>query len=285
IVGQITPQAAAETGLASGTPVTAGGIDAAAEAVSVGVRKPGDLMLMYGSTVFVIRVGAAERRDPRLWHAPWLFPGEGAAMAGLATSGTLTHWFRERFAADLDPQTAFATLAEEAAASPPGANGLLLLPYFSGERTPIHDPDARGVLFGLDLTHSRGDVYRAFIEGIAYGTAHVTETYAETGLPAQRIRAVGGGVKNPLWLQATSDATGLAQEVCARTTGAAYGDAFIAALAVGAASPEDVDRWNPVARVIEPVEDPALARRYDQWKRLYLATQPLMSELAEERRT
>jgi hypothetical protein len=100
---------------------------------------------------------------------------------GLATSGTLTHWFRDNAARELDPAQAFARLAREAEASPPGSKGLVVLPYFSGERTPIHDPHAKGVLFGLNLTHNRGDIYRAFLEGIAYGTNHIFETYPDAG--------------------------------------------------------------------------------------------------------
>ena len=83
-----------------------------------------------------------------------------------------------------------------------------MLPYFSGERTPIHDPHAKGVIFGLDLTHSRGDLYRAVLEGIAYGTRHVFETYREAGQEPRTIFAVGGGTKNPVWAQATSDMSG-----------------------------------------------------------------------------
>jgi xylulokinase len=161
IAGTVTAKAAAETGLAEGTPVTAGAIDAAAEAVSVGVREAGDMMIMYGSTIFIIEVTANRVRDPRLYYAPWLSPGTHASMAGCATSGTLTHWFRDQFAKELSREEAFPTLAAEAAQSPPGANGLIALPYFSGERTPIHDPDARGAFFGLNLTHTRGDLYRA----------------------------------------------------------------------------------------------------------------------------
>ena len=139
-------------------------------------------------------------------------------MAGLATSGTLTHWFRDQFAKDLDPQVAFATLAEEAATAPAGANGLLMLPYFSGERTPIHDVHAKGALFGMNLTHTRGDIYRALIEGIAHGTRHVSDTFAEVGQSPTRLLAVGGGTRNALWLQATSDITGIDQIVCKHTT-------------------------------------------------------------------
>lgn len=278
IAGRVTGAAAAATGIPAGTPVTAGTIDAAAEAVSVGVTQPGDMMLMYGSTIFIILLTERRLADPRLWYAPWLYPGQHAAMAGLATSGTLTHWFRDRFARDLPRDEAFRLLAAEAEASPPGANGLLFLPYFSGERTPIHDPDAKGAVFGLDLTHGRGDIYRAMIEGIAYGTRHVTETFAAAGAVPRRLLAVGGGVQNPLWLQTTSDVTGIEQVVCANTVGASYGDAYLAAEAAGLA-PRIAD-WNPVARAIVPEAHPEHGIGYPLFKRLYADTRDIAHALA-----
>lgn len=279
IAGRVTAAAAAETGLAEGTPVTCGTIDAAAEAVSVGVRAPGEMMMMMGSTIFIILVTDRALGDARLWHAPWLFAGERAAMAGLATSGTLTHWFRDQFARDLPKDGAFATLAAEAEATPPGARGLICLPYFSGERTPIHDPQARGAFFGLDLTHGRGEMYRAVLEGIAQATRHVTDTYAEAGAPPARVVAVGGGTKNAVWLQATADLTGLRHEVCRTSVGAAYGDAFLAAVAVGMARREDIDRWNPVAHAVEPVARPEYARQYPLFRALYDQTREIAHAL------
>ncbi|MAQ85718.1 MAG: carbohydrate kinase [Maritimibacter sp.] len=281
IAGHVTEAAAAETGLAPGTPVTAGTIDAVAEAVSVGVRAPGDMMMMYGSTVFIIEVTPDRVTDPRLWYAPWLFPGTHASMAGLATSGTLTHWFRDRFARELPRDKAFPALAAEAAESPPGANGLLMLPYFSGERTPIHDPNARGTFFGLNLTHTRGDMYRALIEGIAHGTAHVFDTYREAGAAPNRVLAVGGGVQNATWLQATSDIGDVPQQVCERTVGASYGDAFLAACAVGLAQPGDIDGWNPVTRTIAPEQHDVHARQHALFLRLYEQTKDIAAELAQ----
>jgi len=279
IAGEITPQAAAQTGLAPGTKVTTGTIDAAAEAVSVGVRAPGDMMMMYGSTIFIIQTTSARVQDPALWYAPWLTQGAHASMAGLATSGTLTHWFRDQFARDLDRETAFPTLAQEAATSPPGANGLLLLPYFSGERTPIHDTRARGAFFGLNLTHTRGDMYRALIEGIAYGTRHVTETYADAKQPPRRLFAVGGGTRNALWLQATSDISGHDQIVREKTVGASFGDAFLAACAMGDAGPDDIDAWNPVARTVTAQPDPIYDRMYALFRRLYEQTKDIAHQL------
>jgi xylulokinase len=275
IAGHVTARAAAETGLAVGTPVTIGTIDAAAEAVSVGVSAPGDMMVMYGSTIFIIQVTAARVRDPALWYAPWLSPGTHASMAGLATSGTLTHWFRNTLAKDTD----FATLAAEAASSPKGANGLLCLPYFSGERTPLHDPLAKGAFFGLNLTHTRGDMFRAALEGIASATAHITETYAAADAAPTRILAVGGGTKNAVWLQATSDLTNLPQTVCKKTMGASYGDAFLAACAVGTAQPADINLWNPPARIVTPDASPAYQKQYPLWRALYTQTRDIAHAL------
>ena len=278
IAGTVTAAAAQATGLAEGTPVTTGTIDAGAEALSVGVLDAGDMLLMYGSTIFIIELTTERVRDARLWYAPWFFPGQHASMSGLSTSGTLSHWFRENFARELNSETAVVELAAEAAASPPGAKGLVVLPYFSGERTPIHDPQAKGMIFGLDLTHSRADIYRAVFEGIACGTNHVFETYADAGAPPRRILAAGGGTKNEVWSQATSDVSGLTQIVREKTVGASYGYAFIAALAIGDAKPTDIRDWNPVAREIVPNASlrPTYEKQYRTFRELYPRTKDLM---------
>ena len=280
IAGHITAQATDETGLALGTPVTCGTIDAAAEAVSIGVQNPGDMMMMYGSTIFIIQITTARLADTRLWQTPWLYPGQYSAMAGLATSGTLTHWMRDHFARDLPADTAFATLAAEAETSPPGANGLLCLPYFSGERTPLHNPQAKGAFFGLNLTHTRGDMYRAAIEGIAAATRHITDTFAGAGASPARVMAVGGGTKNRPWLQATSDMTGLDQTLCRVVSGASFGNAFLASLAIGRATPADIASWNPVAETVCASHHAAYSRQYPLFRRLYEATKDIAAELS-----
>jgi xylulokinase len=281
VAGGVTPLAAEQTVLALGTPVIVGTIDAAAEAISVGVLDAGELMLMYGSTIFAVLVASERVKDRRLWHAPWLFPGQHACMAGLATSGTLTHWFADQFGRDLDPQSVMGALATEARASPPGANGLVFLPYFSGERTPIHDPHAKGAIFGLTLVSTRSDVYRALIEGIAFATNHILETYAEAGAPPRTIHSVGGGLRNPIWTQATSDVSGCAQETHKVGIGAAYGDAFLAALAIGDVSREAIKSWNPAASRIdpEPANTDVYRRRYAVFRALYAQTKDLMATL------
>ncbi len=279
IAGTVTADAAQQSGLAEGTPVTVGTIDAAAEAVSVGVVDNGDMMLMYGSTMFLIMLHQNRLTDARLWYAPWLFPGQHAAMAGAATSGTLTHWFKDQLAKELGAD-AFEVLAAEAENSPPGAKGLVFLPYFSGERTPLHDPAARGVWFGLDLTHTRGDMYRALLEGIAMGTRQIIDTFAEVGRDPGRIMAVGGGTKNRVWSQATSDIIARPQLLSEKTIGASYGDAFLAAIAVDAVSIDDIKNWNSIDRSIEPQQHSAYDLHYQVFKKLYSSTAALMHKLA-----
>ena len=237
VAGAVTPRAAAETGLAVGTPVTAGTIDAAAEAISVGVVDPGDMMVMYGTTMFFIHVTGDPVPDPRMWATAFVLPDTYAIDGGMSTTGALTRWFRDQLA---DGETAaeaaggpnaYAALADLAATVPAGSEGLVCLPYFAGERTPVNDPDARGVYAGLTLSHTRAHLYRASLEGTAFGVRHNLETMTEMGAAPKRLVAVGGGAKNPLWLQIVCDASGLPQDVPERTTGASFGDAFLAGLA------------------------------------------------------
>jgi xylulokinase len=239
VVGRVTPEAAAVTGVPAGTPVTAGTTDGAAEAIGTGVLQRGDLMISYGSTSALVLVLDQLRTAGGVWATRGSWPDESVATAALSTSGSITSWFREQFAREL-PQTSFeemgathAALCREAEASPIGANGILMLPYFSGERSPFSDPLARGVIAGLTLSHDRGDIYRAIMEATAFGLRHNLEAMTKSGTTVRRAVAAGGGTTSRLWLQIVSDVTGLTQELPDRAVGAALGDAYIAATSVG----------------------------------------------------
>ncbi len=286
VVGRVSAGAAQASGLAAGMPVIAGAPDAPAEAVSAGVLGPGDLMIMYGSSIFMIAVVGETIVDPRMWAAPYVFEDTSIVAGGTSTAGTLTRWLIGLLSGVSDSAAIadhYGEFAAWAAESPAGANGLELLPYLSGERTPLHDPDARGVIFGLSLRHTRADVARAALEGIAQGIRLNVEVMLEMGVPIERIRAVGGGVRNDAWVQAVSDCLGRPQEVVARR-GAAYGDAILAAIGVGALRREDVPSWLEVDRVVEP--DAGLAGLYDRQasrqRRLYASTKTLMHEVAHD---
>jgi xylulokinase len=276
VIGSVTSDAAAATGLPAGIPVVAGTIDAWAEAVSVGVADPGDLMLMYGTTMFLVNVTEQPHLSPVLWSTVGAFPDTYSLAGGMATSGAVTAWLAELTG------VGFETLTTEAAAIPPGAKGLLMLPYFAGERTPLFDPDARGVVAGLTLRHTRGHLYRAALEATAFGVRHNLEAMSAAGAPQSRLVAVGGGTTGGLWTRIVTDVIGRAQELPAYTMGAAYGDAFLAALATGTAEPPDIRSWNPIATVIEP-DGPAGAiydERYAEYRELYPATADIVHALA-----
>lgn len=284
VVGQVTAQAARETGLRPGTPVTAGTIDAISEAISVGVIHPGDLMMMYGTTTFfILLLDKLAPPNETLWQTPYAFPGLYDFEAGMATTGALTRWFRDNFAQqELAAQkaggpNAYAVLTKEAEAVPPGSEGLVILPYFSGERTPLNDPQARGIIAGLSLAHGRGHLYRAILEAIAYGVAHNMEAMRAAGARPRRAVAVGGGAKAELLLQIVSDVTGIEQELPAQTIGASYGDAFLAGLATGLVSLADLEtQWVRMARRFVP--DPQRQALYQEYYRIYRALYPHTKE-------
>jgi xylulokinase len=290
IAGEVTPRAAAETGLRAGTPVSAGTVDAAAEAVSVGVVAPGDMMVMYGTTMFFILVTDRPNPDPRMWATAFCFPGLYDVAGGMATSGALTRWFRDQLGApevaaeERGGPNAYAALANLASGVPAGAGGVVCLPYFSGERTPINDPLARGVFAGLTLSHTRAHLYRAVLEGTAFGVRHNLEAMHGMGAEPRRLVAVGGGAKSGLWLQIVSDATGLAQDVPERTIGASYGDAYLAGIATGIiADRASLARdWVQLATRLEPdqVQHRAYEPFYDVYRRLYQHAKSELHDLA-----
>lgn len=275
VAGRVTAAAAAETGLRAGTPVSAGTVDAWSEAFSVGVRRPGELMMMYGSTAFFVNVMRDLHSDPVLWTTAGIEPGTYTFAAGTSAAGSLTTWIR-----NMTGSPSFEQMVAEAAATPAGSDGLLLLPYFQGERTPIYDPRARGVLAGLSLRHERGHLYRAVYEGIAFGLRHVLEFFDQAGGKADRIVAVGGGTTAELWTQIVTDVTGREQHIPSQTIGASYGDALLAAIGTGLVSPGT--DWSKAGRTVVP-DDRAHAlyeRMYQDFLALYPATKGNVHRLA-----
>ncbi|HYX11624.1 MAG TPA: FGGY family carbohydrate kinase [Candidatus Acidoferrum sp.] len=291
-LGGVSARAAAETGLPEGLPVALGTVDVQAEAVSVGVVEPGDLMVMYGSTTFLILVTDRPVAADPLWLVAGAEPGTRALAAGLATGGSALAWFRDRFAPDLvaaedgGGRNAFAALAAEAAVDPVDAGAgatPVVLPSFSGERTPVNDPLARGVIAGLSLRSTRGDVYRGLVDGIALAVRANVEAMRALGMPIRRAVAVGGGTADASLMQAVSDATGLAQDVPEATVGAARGDAFLAGRAAGLLTPADLAGWVRHAGFVEPDAGRAamMSDRAELAGELFASTRDVVHRLAE----
>jgi len=288
IAGFVHKDAARETGLMAGTPVVTGTADASAEALSVGVLQPGEMMIMYGSSIFIIHVVDRFLSDRRIWSGPYLFPDTYSLTAGMSTAGTLTRWYRDQLARDIAAAAkdaglnAYDVLAEASQDIPSGSEGLIILPYFSGERTPINDPLAKGVIFGMNLKHTREHIYNACLEGIGYGIAQHFQIFDELNTGTRNVMAVGGGTKNNKWVQIVSDICGREQKTAREEIGAAYGDALLAGLGVGLfRSPEELTGHIQVKRVITPDEKAHQIYQgyYKNYTALYNATKDIMHSL------
>ena len=272
VVGGVTLQAAKTTGLQPGTPIIAGTIDAAAEAVSIGNYSVGDTMGMFGSSNSIIAITSAYTRSKTFWGLNWLFPDQYAVVGGMATVGSLTKWFLEtvyRPAPDAPEQNPYAQMADLLNMSRPGANNLVALPYFEGERTPINDPIARGAFFGLTLRHTQADLYRALLEAVAFGMRHNLEKMADEDIDVKLINAVGGGAKNLGWMQLIANIADVDVRIPQGISGASYGDAILAGIGVGLykdASQAKV--WDEAALQLKP--DHADVEVYDRLYRVYL---------------
>ncbi len=274
VAGELREPAARELGLRAGIPVLAGTVDALAEAYSVGAVALGDLMVMYGSTLFLIGTTDSPVTTSEFWSATGRSAETYALAAGMATSGLVAGWLADTVGEDI------GTLHAQARDVAPGSEGLVLLPYFAGERTPLFDPFARGCWLGLTLAHTRPQLYRSCLEGTAYGVRHNIERMVATGADPQHLVAVGGGARDDLWVQIVSNVTGLPQDVPSLTIGASYGDARMAADSCGV----DTGRWNPVARTIDPAA--SLRGLYDEsygiYRRCYQALKDDMHLLAAQ---
>jgi len=175
-----------------------------------------------------------------------------------------------------------AVLDAEAERVPPGAAGIVALPYFLGEKTPVNDPDARGAFVGLHLGHTRGALFRAVLEAIGFGFRHHLDVFAERGFEARRVRVTNGGARSPLWRQVTADILGHTLEMPA-SAGSAFGAAFAAGMGTGLFSDwSEVERFVSIHKTIEP--DPAAAEPYEDayaaYRELYPRLRPLYRRAA-----
>lgn len=282
IAGYVTEEAAKATGIPQGTRVAVGTTDSPAEAVGAGVVESGDTMIQYGSAGYMINVLEEPIASHDLWSAPFVFPNSFVAAAGTATAGTVTRWIADVL--DLDSSEGdsklFSDLIDLANESVVGANGVLFLPYLSGERTPIQDPSARGIFFGLSISHKRADMARAAIEGVGHSLAHAFGAYAANGIVPKVIKAIGGGTKNSILIQTVSAITGKPQTI-SNTAGAAFGDAAIAAFAVGEIkSRSDILEWVSTRSMVAVNEDwqAQVQNDHEDYKSLYLATKDLATK-------
>ncbi|HZU13440.1 MAG TPA: xylulokinase [Chloroflexota bacterium] len=279
IIGHLAAEAAAELGLPSGIPVAAGGADNACAALAGGVVADGQALLSLGTSGTLLAPTADPRQDPdlRLHTFCHAVPATWYLMGVVLSAGASLSWYRDTMAGD-EP---YASLLDHAALMPAGAEGLLFLPYLSGERTPHADPDARGVFFGLSLHHTRAHLTRAVLEGITFALADAATIMRDLGLRLPSIRLTGGGARHAFWQQLAADILGA--PMARVSAGPALGAAFLAGIGAGVfGSIEEAVRLVRTAEETRPnPETIDVYRRYHaMFDRLYPALRPKFEELA-----
>jgi len=231
--GHVTQEAASMTGLKAGTPVAAGGGDQAAQAVGVGAVEPGIVGLTLGTSgvIFATTPSALIEPQGRLHAFCHAVPGMWHFMGVMLSAAGSLQWFRDTLA----PQMSFDELVQEADSAPPGCEGLLFLPYLSGERTPYPDPLARGAFIGLTLRHNRAHMTRAVLEGVAFGLKDSFTLIQNAGLgKISQVRASGGGTKGAVWRKILASVLEAELVTVNTAEGAAFGAALLAGVGAGA---------------------------------------------------
>jgi xylulokinase len=283
VTGEVNAQAAEATGLKAGTPVVAGGGDQAAGAVGVGAVQPGIVGLTLGTSgvVFASTESSLIEPEGRLHAFCHAVPNRWHLMGVMLSAAGSLQWYRDTLA----PQTSFDDLMAEAAETPAGSEGLIFLPYLSGERTPYPDPLARGAWVGLTIRHKRGHLTRAILEGVAFGLKDGFALIQGAGLGAiQQVRVSGGGAKSRLWKQILADVLGVELVTINTTEGAAYGAAILAGAGIGA-WPDAETACRNLIKIVERVSpdekrESLYKSLHEQYVNLYPALKPSFNNLA-----
>jgi len=291
VVGGLRPEAAARLGVRAGLPVVAGGVDAAMATLAAGAAEPGRHVAMIGTSMCWGTIRRSVDARHGLIGMPHVFNGaeDLYVFGGAITAGASVSWFRETFCSaeivaareqGIDPH---ALLERDAAPLPPGADGLLFLPYLMGERSPVWDAQASGAFVGLGLHHGRPHLYRAVLEGITYALEHNIAAGSQgAGALDEHLVVVGGASRSDLWMQIIADVTGRPVRTPPDDVEASLGAAMLAAYGVGLIDAAQVRRgWiAPAPRAApDPASHAAYARLFDSYIALYPALRPVMHAL------
>ena len=281
LAGGLSSAVAQRTGLRAGTALVVGGADHVLSAFAAGVETPGDWLVKLGGAGDILVASDSALVDKRLYLDAHPVPGRWLPNGCMATSGSLIRWYQSLVGGE-----SLAVLDDEATHRDPAS--VLCLPYFLGEKSPLHDPDLRGAFAGLHLGHDRADLYRSVLEAIAFGFRHHVEVFRDLGVTLGRATITNGGSKSTLWKQIHAEVLGTPMHPVVDHPGASLGAALIAAVGTGA-----LEDWSEVSRFItlgDPVEpDPSNSARYDdayqQWRSLGDALTPVSHSLSRRPRS
>jgi xylulokinase len=277
VVGEITETGAKLTGLVKGTPVCAGGIDAAVSALAGGAIRDGDLASMLGTSMCNGFISHEPRLSSKMINFPYVVKGRQYlySFTGIATAGFCVRWFRDNLGTlemEKENETgedAYEQLDRLAESAPIGSDNLIFMPHMMvGERAPYWDEHIRGGFLGLTTFHTRAHMFRAVLEGVAYAMRYSIEAAHETGIEIKRAMLVNGGAKSSLWRQIITDVTGVDMSYLLGSQGAPLGDAMLAGLGTGVITDHNViEEWIGEKLAMRP--DPKNSGKYDRYYELY----------------
>ncbi|OGO76934.1 MAG: xylulokinase [Clostridiales bacterium GWB2_37_7] len=276
VTGKVEKDVAEYTGLSESTVVVGGAGDQAAGAVGTGTVNSGILSVALGTSGVVFAASDKyEVDDKNRLHSFCHANGKWHQMGVMLSAASSLKWWVEDINENLD-ESAYDKLLEKASESTVGSNGIIFLPYLMGERTPHNDPNAKGVIYGLNITHKRGDITRAILEGVCYGLRDSLEILKSLSVPIEEVRVSGGGSKSPLWRQILSDIFNLKVKVINSKEGPAYGAAILAAVGCGLFGTVDeaCKSLIKVTDTIEPIEDNV--RKYNEIYPVFTELYPIL---------
>ncbi len=274
IIGTLNAESAAELGLNPGIPVVAGGEDTSSAGLAIGVAEPGQAFLSLGTAGTIYIVEDRPIVHPQLLAFLHVLPGQTLLGGSMTAVGAGMNWIRKLFNAEFD----YIQLGEMARLSPPGAGGVLFLPYLSGELQPINDGSARGVFFGLSMNTSPSHMVRAVMEGAGFAIAHNIDIAREAGSTITELRAVGGPTKSDLWCRIIANITGYPLTVLADNAGAPLGNALLAATGIGLIN-DPAETARKVARITGQYEpNPKFRERYVELFAIYKQLYPQLRD-------
>lgn len=267
----------AELGLPEGIPVIAGSADHVASTLAAGITEPGDLLIKFGGAGDILYCVDQIRTSPKLFFDYHIVPGHYLLNGCMAASGSLVKWFVKDIIKEDSPDI-FRRLDEEAMKVPAASEGLIILPYFLGEKTPIFDPEARGVMVGLTLSHTKAHIFRAILESVIYGFKHHIEVLREMGYEATNIVATNGGAKSKFWCQIAADILGCEVRSYKNHPGSSLGAAFLAGMAAGVFQDwGDIRKCLPESQMYTPDEKnvKTYEKAYGIYREIYPRLQPV----------
>lgn len=278
-VGGLTEEAADFLGLAPGTPVAMGGVDSSIGILGMGVNRPGRIAMITGSSNLAMALNTSPLLNPLGSNngPDNLFPGYYTDYVAQSSTGSILSWFKREFCRDIEGNVykKMDALAEKV---PVGSNGIIMLDYFQGNKHPYYDGRVRGMFYGLSLSHTRADIYRRILEGVAFGTERALEAFREKGVEIRRINLAGGTANSPLWLQIHADVSNVTVNVPADTNAPCLGCAVACAkmLRIYPTLEEAVENMVKFSRTVTPNREnhKKYQKLYRQYKELY----PLMRD-------